>query len=63
MGGLSEGDSAGLAELAAFKEELKGLGWAPGRNVTIDVHWPGADIERVRQFAAAVAGSRSPPRA
>ena len=57
MGGLSEGDSAGLAELAAFKEELKGLGWAPGRNVTIDVHWPGADIARVRQLAAAVAGS------
>ena len=58
MGGLSEGDPAGLAELAAFEEELKGLGWAPGRNVKIDIRWPGADLERVRQFASSVAGSR-----
>lgn len=58
MGGLSEGDPAGLAELAAFQEELKGLGWAPGRNVTIDVRWPGADLERVRQLAISIAGSR-----
>ena len=58
MGGLSEGDPAGLAELAAFQEELKALGWAPGRDVTIDVRWPGADLERVRQLAISIAGSR-----
>jgi putative tryptophan/tyrosine transport system substrate-binding protein len=58
MGGLSEGDPAGLAELAAFEAELKGLGWAPGRNLKIDIRWPGADLERVRQFASSVAASR-----
>src|SRR5829696_4220126 len=55
MGGLSEGDPAGLAELAAFQEELKGLGWAPGRNVTIDVRWPGAHLVRSRSTPATVA--------
>src|SRR3954452_24147520 len=58
MGGLSEGDAAGLAELAAFEAELKALGWAPGRNVAIDVRWPGADLESVRQLAISIAGSR-----
>jgi len=57
MGGLSEGDAAGLAELAAFEAELKALGWAR-RNLTIDVRWPGANLESVSNAARAIAASR-----
>ena len=58
MGGLSEGDAAGLAELAAFEAELKALGWVRGRNLTIDVRWPGATLESVSEAARAIAASR-----
>ena len=58
MGGLSEGDAAGLAELAAFEAELKALGWARGRNLKIDVRWPGANLESVSEAARAIAASR-----
>ena len=60
MGGLSEGDAAGLAELAAFEAELKALGWVRGRNLTIDVRWPGANLESVSEAARAIAASRPP---
>jgi putative tryptophan/tyrosine transport system substrate-binding protein len=37
--GYAESDREGQAFLAAFREELKKLGWAEGRNVGIDARW------------------------
>src|SRR4051794_39811006 len=51
MGGLSEGDPAGRAELAAFEGELTSLGWAAGRNLLLETRWPGADLVRIRESA------------
>ena len=42
------------ARLAAFLQRLQGLGWVDGRNVRIDVRWPGSDA-RIRSDAAELA--------
>jgi putative ABC transport system substrate-binding protein len=49
----AEGDREGQAFLAAFREELKKLGWAEGRSIQIDVRWaPASSKENLRrQFA------------
>ena len=44
--GYAESDSEAQLRLAAFKEGLAGLGWAEGRNVTIDVRWIAGDVDR-----------------
>jgi len=47
MGGLSAGDLGGRAEVAAFEEGLKELGWKPGSNIALDYRWPGAELNQV----------------
>jgi putative tryptophan/tyrosine transport system substrate-binding protein len=48
----AEGDREGQAFLAAFREELKKLGWAEGRNIQIDTRWATPrDAESRQQFA------------
>jgi len=42
------------ARLAAFLQRLQGLGWVDGRNVRVDVRWPGSDA-RIRSDAAELA--------
>ena len=51
LGGLEFGDASGQAEIAAFEEGLKKLGWTPGQNIDLDYHWPGAQAARVRAVA------------
>jgi putative tryptophan/tyrosine transport system substrate-binding protein len=51
LGGLEFGDPSGQAEIAAFEERLKELGWTPGQNIDLDYHWPGAQTARVRAVA------------
>jgi len=51
LGGLEFGDASGQAEIAAFEEGLKKLGWTPGQNIDLDYHWPGAQTARVRAVA------------
>src|SRR5262249_30179750 len=52
-----EGDPEGLAQIAAFREELRNLRWIEGDNLRIDYRTIAADTDAVRQFAAAtVAG-------
>ena len=36
------------ARLAAFYQELALLGWTIGRNVQLDVRWPGAECRPLR---------------
>jgi ABC-type uncharacterized transport system substrate-binding protein len=40
--------SAGLLDAAAFRETLRALGWADGRNVRTHYHWVTGDIDRAR---------------
>ncbi len=41
MGGMDKGDAGGQAEVAAFEDGLKELGWKPGINIALDYRWPG----------------------
>jgi ABC-type uncharacterized transport system substrate-binding protein len=49
-----EGDPAGQAEVEAFREPLAKLGWEEGRNIDVQVRWPGASIELVERLAKAL---------
>ena len=50
--GLAEGDPAGKARLAAFREGLGKLGWSDGRNVRIDTRYaPAASTEQAQVLA------------
>ena len=50
--GYAESDSDAQAKLAAFREGLKTLGWAEGRNIQLDTRWPiPADTESIQRFA------------
>jgi putative tryptophan/tyrosine transport system substrate-binding protein len=45
-------DRQGQAHIAAFLQGLQQLGWSDGRNVRIDIRWPGGDAERIRRYVA-----------
>jgi putative ABC transport system substrate-binding protein len=51
-------DPVAKARLSAFTQTLADLGWSDGRNVRIDLHWPGDDINRIRALAQELAGSQ-----
>jgi len=46
--GYSETDPAAQAQVAALRQELQKLGWDEGRNIRIDVRFPGTDAGRAR---------------
>jgi putative ABC transport system substrate-binding protein len=46
--GYAETDPAAQAQVATLRQELQKLGWDEGRNIHIDVRFPGADVGRVR---------------
>ena len=35
----------------AFEQELRRLGWTPGRDIRIDYRWPGDDVDRINAYA------------
>jgi putative tryptophan/tyrosine transport system substrate-binding protein len=45
-------DPESPARLTAFAQGLQELGWIDGRNVRVDFRWGGADVERIRRYAA-----------
>jgi putative tryptophan/tyrosine transport system substrate-binding protein len=47
-----EDDPEGEARVAAFRAALAELGWAEGRNLKVEWRWTGADMARVRDYAA-----------
>jgi putative ABC transport system substrate-binding protein len=54
---LREGTVIGVfslqrARVTAFAQGLQEVGWIDGRNVRIDFRWGGADVERIRRYAA-----------
>ena len=49
--GYAESDHEAQSWVAAFREELRKLGWTDGRNIEIDTRWATADVELMKQFA------------
>jgi putative ABC transport system substrate-binding protein len=47
----AENDPEGQSSIAAFREELRKLGWTEGRNIAIDIRWAAADVEAMKRFA------------
>src|SRR5262252_2112346 len=46
--GYSETDPAAQTQVVALRQELQKLGWDEGRNIRIDVRFPGTDAGRAR---------------
>jgi putative ABC transport system substrate-binding protein len=55
---LDENDPGATILVSAFIQSLAGLGWTDGRNVRMDVRWPGPDINRIRALAQELVGLR-----
>jgi putative tryptophan/tyrosine transport system substrate-binding protein len=53
---LDENDPGAKARLSAFTQALADLGWTEGRNVRMDLRWPGSDISQLRAFAHELVG-------
>ena len=51
-----ENDPLAKSVVSAFIQALADLGWADGRNVRIDLRWPGDDINRTRALAQELVG-------
>ena len=49
--GSDESDHEAQSFLAAFREELRKLGWIEGRNIEIDTRWAKADVELMNRSA------------
>jgi putative ABC transport system substrate-binding protein len=47
----AESDQEGRSSVAAFREELRKLGWMEGRNCEINIRWAAADVELMKRFA------------
>jgi putative ABC transport system substrate-binding protein len=51
-----ENEPEAKARLSAFTQALAELGWTDGRNVRMDLHWAGDDINRIRALAPELVG-------
>ena len=56
LAGGDENDPVLKTYVSAFTQALAGLGWTDGRNVRIDLRWPGGDINRIRALAQELVG-------
>jgi len=52
------GDAVGQGDLTAFRQGLKELGWIEGRNIEIELRWPGGNVERAQAVAKELVGLR-----
>ena len=46
-----EGDPEAQAQIAAFRDGLRSLGWAEGRNIILDIRWSSAEVAVIQRFA------------
>ena len=56
LAGLAEDDSEARLRRNALEGGLEQLGWATNRNVQITYRWAGGDTDRIRAYAAELAG-------
>jgi putative tryptophan/tyrosine transport system substrate-binding protein len=54
--GYPEGDRQARANVAAFREGLRSLGWIEGRNIQLEFRWAGGDTDKARAFAKELVG-------
>src|SRR5258706_12054261 len=47
----AEADPESQARMQVFRQGLADHGWVEGRNVVLDVRWPGSDIARQQSHA------------
>jgi putative ABC transport system substrate-binding protein len=47
---LHENDPRAKTIVSAFTQALAGLGWTDGRNVRMDLRWPGDDTNRKKSI-------------
>jgi putative tryptophan/tyrosine transport system substrate-binding protein len=52
---IPESDAEGQSRIAAFRRSLETLGWAEGRNLTIEYRWTGGEAQHARAAAAEMA--------
>jgi putative ABC transport system substrate-binding protein len=55
--GYRQADSEGQARITAFADTLGKLGWSDGRNIRVEVRWPGTDIDQIRAETIALAAT------
>jgi putative ABC transport system substrate-binding protein len=53
---LNENAPVATPRASVFRQALRDLGWADGRNVWVDVRWVGADTNRIRGLAQELVG-------
>jgi len=46
-----ESDPEAQAQIAAFRDGLRSLGWAEGRNIILDIRWSSAEVAVIQRFA------------
>jgi putative tryptophan/tyrosine transport system substrate-binding protein len=46
-----EGDPASKSRLSWLTQDLSDLGWTDGRNLRLDLRWPGGELDRIRMLA------------
>ncbi len=56
--GYPEGDKQAQANLVAFRQGLRSLGWIEGRNVQLEVRWAGGNPDKARAFAKELVGMK-----
>ena len=56
--GYPEGDKQAQANLVAFRQGLRSLGWIEGRNVQLEVRWAGGNPDKARAFAKELIGMK-----
>jgi ABC-type uncharacterized transport system substrate-binding protein len=49
--GFAASDRDAQSGLALFREELGKLGWTEGRNIEMEIHAAGGDVESIKRFA------------
>jgi len=54
--GNAESDDEGQSGVAAFRDELRKVGWTEHRNIEIDTRWAAMDVESMRRFAKELVG-------
>jgi putative ABC transport system substrate-binding protein len=55
--GFTESDPAGQAQVSAFRQQLRKLGWIEGVNIHIDYRYSADDPSRIRAVAVELLGS------
>jgi putative ABC transport system substrate-binding protein len=53
---LAESDPLQQAEVAAFRQRLRDLGWVEGRNIRVEYRWTVGSADRARALAAELVG-------